>query len=370
MGERRRRRPAQKILIDGWCQQFPSHSVGDLRFGADGALYMTGGEGASFNNADYGQYGGTTGVTDVPKNPCGDPPAGAGGTETAPTARGGALRSQSIRRPTGEPVVLNGSILRVDPATGDALPNNPAVSSTDANARRIVAHGFRNPFRFTIRPGTTEVWIGDVGWNDWEEIDRIVDPLAATVANAGWPCYEGNGQQSGYKALNLDSCNSLYADADRAADPVLHLQPRLAGGERRGLPVGQLVDPGHGVLPGRQLPGGVRERPVLRGPLAQLHLVHARREATACPTRPRSRRSSRPRRTRSTSRRARTATSSTSTSRAATSTASRTPPATRPRRAVIGASPASGPSPLTGQPRRDRLDRSRRLGADLCLGPR
>ena len=58
---------AQKILIDGWCQQFPSHSIGDLRFGADGALYVTGGDGASFNNADYGQFGGTTGVPDVPR---------------------------------------------------------------------------------------------------------------------------------------------------------------------------------------------------------------------------------------------------------------------------------------------------------------
>ena len=91
----------QKTLIDGWCQQFPSHSVGDLRFGQDGALYVTGGDGASFNNADWGQYGGTTGVADVPKNPCGDPPAGAGGTQTPPTARGGALRAQSIRRPAG-----------------------------------------------------------------------------------------------------------------------------------------------------------------------------------------------------------------------------------------------------------------------------
>ncbi len=201
----------QKILIDGWCQQFPSHSVGDLRFGADGALYVTGGDGASFNNADWGQYGGTTGITDVPKNPCGDPPTGAGGTQTAPTARGGALRAQSLRRPAGEPVVLNGSLLRVDPATGAGLPDNPRASSTDANARRIVAHGFRNPFRFTMRPGTSEPWIGDVGWTDWEEIDRITNPLSATVANAGWPCYEGNGQQSGYKASNLDLCSSLYA---------------------------------------------------------------------------------------------------------------------------------------------------------------
>ena len=43
--------------IDGWCQQFSSHSIGDLRFGADGMLYASAGEGASFNYADYGQTG-------------------------------------------------------------------------------------------------------------------------------------------------------------------------------------------------------------------------------------------------------------------------------------------------------------------------
>src|SRR5581483_33184 len=116
-----------KILIrDQWCQQYPSHSIGDLNFGPDGALYVSGGEGASFNFADYGQGGGTSG-SPTPRNPCGDPPAGSGGTETPPTAEGGALRSQSFRRPDGEPVLLSGAVLRVDPATGDAMPDNPAA---------------------------------------------------------------------------------------------------------------------------------------------------------------------------------------------------------------------------------------------------
>jgi hypothetical protein len=34
-------------------------------------------------------------------------------------------------------------------------------------------HGLRNPFRFAFRPGTNEVWAGDVGWNTWEEINRL-----------------------------------------------------------------------------------------------------------------------------------------------------------------------------------------------------
>ena len=40
---------ATKVLIkDQWCQQYPSHSIGDLYFGTDGALYVSGGDGASF----------------------------------------------------------------------------------------------------------------------------------------------------------------------------------------------------------------------------------------------------------------------------------------------------------------------------------
>ena len=57
----------EQVLIENWCQQYPSHSVGDLAFGADGALYVSSGEGASFNFSDYGQDGN-------PLNPCGDPP--------------------------------------------------------------------------------------------------------------------------------------------------------------------------------------------------------------------------------------------------------------------------------------------------------
>ena len=64
---------SEQVFINDWCQQYPSHSVGDLAFGADGALYVTGGDGASFNFADWGQDG-------APLNPCGDPPGGVGAT--------------------------------------------------------------------------------------------------------------------------------------------------------------------------------------------------------------------------------------------------------------------------------------------------
>jgi glucose/arabinose dehydrogenase len=203
---------AERVLIEDWCSQFPSHTVGDLEFGPDGALYVTGGDGASFGDVDYGQFG-------SPKNPCGDPPVPTGGTQTTPGAEGGALRSQSPRRPAAEPRVLDGTVLRVDPTTGEGLAGNPLASSSDANARRIVAYGLRNPFRFAIRPGTGELWIGDVGWDDVEEINRVVSPTGPSAVNFGWPCYEGSGRQPSYDATGLSLCENLYAQAGAATAP-------------------------------------------------------------------------------------------------------------------------------------------------------
>jgi glucose/arabinose dehydrogenase len=214
--------PEQVLIGSEWCQQFPSHSVGHLAFLPDGSLLVSGGDGANFNSVDYGQKGGTitnpaTGQPYTPRNPCGDPPGGYGVANTSPTGRGGSLRSQSLRRPTGEPTLLNGTLLRVDPATGDGLPGNPLYDPADpsANRGRIVAYGLRNPFRFTIRPGTSETWVGDVGQDTWEEVDRLGSPTPPSPVNFGWPCYEGAAQLAGYTPL--DQCTALYADTNNPA---------------------------------------------------------------------------------------------------------------------------------------------------------
>jgi glucose/arabinose dehydrogenase len=206
----------EQVLINNWCQQFPSHSIGTLLFGRDGYLYVSGGDGASFNNVDYGQYGATYAGDQA--NPCGDPPGAAGTALSPPGAEGGALRSQSVRRTDG-PATLDGAVLRIDPATGAGVPGNPFYSSSDANARRIVAYGLRNPFRITQRPGTDELWVGDVGWNTWEEIDRVVSPANTTASNFGWPCYEGASPQSGYQGAGLNLCSSLYSAPGSVVGP-------------------------------------------------------------------------------------------------------------------------------------------------------
>ena len=227
--------PTETVLVSGWCQQFPSHSIGTVRFGADGNLYAGAGDGASFNNVDYGQSGNTYAGDQA--NPCGDPPSPAGTPLTAPTAEGGALRSQSPRRTPGT-ATLDGAIIRVDPATGAGVATNPFGSSTDANLRRVLAYGLRNPFRFTGRPGTNELWIGDVGWNTWEEIDRVGDATAGVATNFGWPCFEGNPIQSGYQSAGLNLCSSLYSNPSLATAPFFAYNHANAVAAGDGCPTG------------------------------------------------------------------------------------------------------------------------------------
>ena len=102
--------------------------------------------------------------------------------QTPPTAEGGALRAQDIRT-SSDPVTLDGTVIRVDPLTGAAPPDNPFFSHPDPNGKRVVGYGLRNPFRITTRPGTNEIWIADVGWNVFEEINRLIDPTDGEVDN-------------------------------------------------------------------------------------------------------------------------------------------------------------------------------------------
>ena len=194
---------SEQVLINDWCQQFPSHSMSDIVFDAEGALIVAGGDGASFEFFDYGQAGGSP-DSPTPRNPCGDPPGGVGGAMTVPSAQGGALRSQDIRT-TSDSLGLSGSIIRINRFTGAPMPDNPNGGAS-GHAGRIIAYGVRNPFRMVVHPVTGELWFGDVGWNTWEEINRV-DPDGTTVRNFGWPCREGSAVQPSYDDLSL--CQSM-----------------------------------------------------------------------------------------------------------------------------------------------------------------
>jgi glucose/arabinose dehydrogenase len=178
------------VLENEWCAQFPSHTIGTVAFGPDGMLYVGAGDGASFSTVDEGQFGGQGGV---PMNPCNDA-----------AGEGGALRAQDARTPA-DGQTLSGTIIRVDPLTGAAAPGNPHAGAADANRRRVIAYGMRNPFRFAFRPGTPELWVGDVGWYRHEEINRV-DTGDADAENLGWPCSEGH-EATEYKSLGI--CASL-----------------------------------------------------------------------------------------------------------------------------------------------------------------
>ena len=55
----------------------------------------------------------------------------------------------------------------------------------------IVGLGLRNPWRFSFDSKTDNLWIGDVGQNEWEEVDFRSAARLDRLANYGWSRYEG-----------------------------------------------------------------------------------------------------------------------------------------------------------------------------------
>jgi glucose/arabinose dehydrogenase len=208
----------EHVLVEDWCQQFPSHSIGTVAFGADGALYAGAGDGASYTFVDEGQRG----------NPCGDP-----------AGEGGSLRPLDLRS-AGDPLGLDGTIIRIDPLTGEGLATNPLAASPEPNARRVVAIGLRNPFRFTFRPGTDDLWIGDVGSNTWEEINRTLG-TDGTVDDFGWPCMDGAGRNPAFDILDLPLCEALYQAGDTVAPVYTYRHGQAIAGERCTLDEGSSI---------------------------------------------------------------------------------------------------------------------------------
>ncbi len=132
----------------------PNHNGGQLKFGPDGYLYASTGDGGG----------------------AGDPDENA--------------------QDTGS---LLGKLLRIDPA-GDAPgeytvpPGNPFAgdgSCDDGYCDEIWSWGLRNPWRFSFDRATGALLVGDVGQGAWEEVDRRPAPNAGRGVNFGWGSCEG-----------------------------------------------------------------------------------------------------------------------------------------------------------------------------------
>jgi len=141
---------APLTLIDDIRDQYPIHNAGCLRFGLDGCLYASLGDDAVFCDA---------------------------GDSTS--LRGALLRLRVDRLPSsGGPQVARAAI---------TPPDNPFVTSPNLNARLVWAFGFRNPFRFQIDPVSGVPIVGDVGDQQFEEMDVV-----GKGNFMGWPWLEGN----------------------------------------------------------------------------------------------------------------------------------------------------------------------------------
>jgi glucose/arabinose dehydrogenase len=163
-----------------------SHTAGTLIFGGNRTLYASLGDGADYNG---------------------------------PTRVG--LRTQNLDS-------LSGRVLRINPDTGAGLPDNPWYdpAKPKSNRSRVWSYGFRNPFRITLHPSTSDVYIGDVGTSYYEEIN------AGKGLNFGWPCYEGgftlrsqqegeataSMEQVGYRAhpRTVEFCRVMYGQGQEA----------------------------------------------------------------------------------------------------------------------------------------------------------
>ncbi|MCH7976739.1 MAG: PQQ-dependent sugar dehydrogenase [Bacteroidetes bacterium] len=197
---------------------FFSHNGGHLAFGSDGTLLVSTGDAASFIEVDAGGL-----YPDC---------FGPGRFDSSEDI--GSFRSLRVES-------LAGKILRIDPNTGDGITSNPFYTGdpTD-NASRVWAYGLRNAFRFAVRDnGSTDpndglpgsVYIGDVGWNRWEE-----QQVAKSGENFAWPCYEGPFEHSGYQAETpaTNGCGVMPPRTDPAyywshTDPGASNPPGLLG---------------------------------------------------------------------------------------------------------------------------------------------
>jgi len=100
---------------------------------------------------------------------------------------------------------LLGKILRLAPDAAGATPGAPG--NPFGNAPRVWAYGLRNPWRFSFDRETGDMWIGDVGQNQREEID-LIPAGSGGGQNFGWRVFEGTACYA-----TTEECEALSATA-------------------------------------------------------------------------------------------------------------------------------------------------------------
>jgi glucose/arabinose dehydrogenase len=139
-------------------QPFANHNGGDIEIGPDGFLYVALGDGGSG----------------------GDPMGNGQNTQ-----------------------VLLGKILRIDPTQPSGgqeygIPADNPFADGAAGRPEIWLYGVRNPWRISFDPATDDLWVADVGQNEWEEIDLLAAAAGGgRGANLGWVEMEGTHPYEG-----------------------------------------------------------------------------------------------------------------------------------------------------------------------------
>ncbi len=110
-----------------------------------------------------------------------------------------------------------GKLFRIDPITGEGYSDNPFYDGDPTSIQsKVYNYGLRNPWRFTLHPDTSEPFIGDVGWTNWEEINT------GRGVNFGWTLYEGgNGVSLRTEAFaNAPEFQALYDSVSAVTAPI------------------------------------------------------------------------------------------------------------------------------------------------------